>query len=80
MGTTQRFTMNRYKRLLLAASGMLVLLAVFVASWLFMASHAPAGESRALSDASLASQRASAGARLVGAAKNGDRVGAPAGR
>ena len=72
--------MDRYKRLLFAASGIFVLLAVLVASWLFMASHPPAGESKALSDASLASQRASAGARLVGAARNGDRVGTPAGR
>ena len=71
--------MDRYKRLLFAASGIFVLLAV-LASWLFMASHPPAGESKALSDASLASQRASAGARLVGAARNGDRVGTPAGR
>ena len=71
---------NRHKRLLLASSGVLVLLAVSVVSWLLMGSHKPAGESRALSDASLASERASAGARLVGAAKSGDRVGSPAGR
>ena len=76
----RRFMMDRYKRLLFAASGIFVLLAVLVASWLFMASHTPAGESKALSDASLASQRASAGARLVGAARNEDRVGTPAGR
>jgi Tfp pilus assembly protein PilN len=72
--------MNRRKRLLLAMGGVLVLLAVSVVSGFLMASHSPTGESRALSDAFLASQRASAGARLVGAAKSGDRVGSPTAR
>jgi hypothetical protein len=67
------------KRLALAAGGVLVLLAAFVAGRFLMSSHTSASKSQALSDASLASQRASAGARMVGA-KNADQVGSPSGR
>ena len=56
---------ERRKRLLLAASGLLVLVAILVVSRILMTSRSTAGESSALLDASESVERAGAGARTI---------------
>jgi hypothetical protein len=72
MGVTM--VMGRRKGLLLVISGVIVLSVIGAASWFFLrASRSTAEEGSALSDASMSSERASAGARRVGSSNPGEQ-------